>query len=67
MTAFLAKGVFKDYDDAIENMVRERDVFMPNEENHRVYTELYNKAYSNLASRLKPIEKTLHNFQTGGK
>ena len=66
MTAFLAQGVFKDYDDAIAHMVREKDVFTPNEANHRVYMELYDKAYVRLAPQLKPIEKTLHHFQTGG-
>ena len=66
MVAFLSQGVFRDYADAIAHMVQARDVFTPDEANHRVYMELYAKAYSHLASRLKPIEKALHRFQTGG-
>lgn len=66
MVAFLAQGVFKDYEDAIVHMVQNKDVFVPNMENHRIYMKIYSKAYSHLASRLKPIEKYLHKFQTGG-
>ena len=66
MVAFLSQGIFKDYEEAIGHMVRKRDVFTPDEEKHRIYMELYDKAYSRLESRMKPIEKTLHHFQTGG-
>ncbi|MBR3554232.1 MAG: FGGY-family carbohydrate kinase [Clostridia bacterium] len=66
MVAFLSQGVFGNYEDAIAHMIQQKDVFVPNAENHRVYMELYDKAYSHLASRLKPIEKVLHHFQTGG-
>lgn len=66
MVAFISQGVYGSYEDAIEHMVHKKDVFIPNEENHRTYMKIYGKAYSHLASRLKPIEKYLHHFQTGG-
>ena len=66
MSAFISKGVYKDYEDAISHMVQKKDVFIPNERNHGIYMKIYNKAYSRLASKLKSIEKHLHNFQTGG-
>ena len=66
MVAFIARGVYRDYEEAIAHMVRERDVFTPDGANHRVYMELYDKAYAGLAARLKPIENALHRFQTGG-
>ena len=66
MVAFLSQGVFDSYEDAISHMVHQKDVFMPNEKNHRTYMKIYSKAYSHLAARLRPIEKYLHHFQTGG-
>ena len=66
MVAFISQGVYGSYEDAIKHMVHKKDVFIPNEENHRTYMKIYGKAYSHLASRLKPIEKYLHHFQTGG-
>ena len=66
MGAFISQGVYSSYEDAIEHMVHKKDVFIPNEENHRTYMKIYGKAYSHLASRFKPIEKYLHHFQTGG-
>ena len=66
MVAFRSQGVFGSYEDAISHMVQRRDVFTPDEKNHRIYMKIYDRAYSHLASRLKPIEKYLHHFQTGG-
>lgn len=59
MVAFIAKGVFKDYDEAIRSMVHEKDVFRPNGEAHRIYAELYGKAYSKVFGRLQPIYKNI--------
>lgn len=59
MVAFIANGVFKDYDDAIKNMVCEKDVFEPNAENHAIYMTLYKKAYSKIFSKLEPINKKI--------
>lgn len=59
MVAFIEKGILKDYDDAISHMVQEKDVFRPNEENHTVYMEYYDKAYSHLSDKLKGINKNI--------
>ena len=62
MVAFLAMGTFQDYDDAIAHMVQEKDVFCPNEENHLLYMEYYNKAYAKLSGKLKFIDKNIVNI-----
>lgn len=59
MVAFVAKGTFKDYNEAIRHMVREKDVFEPNPENHRTYMTLYNKAYRKIFGKLNPINKKI--------
>lgn len=59
MVAFVAKGEFKDYDEAIKNMVHEKDVFTPNTENHKVYEELYAKVYRKIYPKLAPIYKPI--------
>ena len=59
MVAFTAQGVFEDLDDAVAHMVRQKDVFEPNAENHAVYMEYYEKAYSKLPSKLKRINKNI--------
>jgi Sugar (pentulose and hexulose) kinases len=66
MVALISQGVYGSYEDAVQHMVHTKDVFIPNEENRRTYVKIYCKAYSRLASRLTPIEKYLHHFQTGG-
>lgn len=48
MTAFVGLGEFDSYQSAVHAMVHDGDVFLPNEENHRKYTEIYNKVYSKL-------------------
>ncbi len=62
MAAFLAMGTFKDYEDAIAHMVQEKDVFRPDEDNHRRYMAFYNKAYALLSDKLEPIDKNIVNL-----
>lgn len=59
MVAFIATGVFKSYDDAIEHMVRVKDTFMPDAHNHELYENLYKKAYSKIENKLEPINKAI--------
>ena len=42
MVAFIAKGEFDNYQEAIKSMVHEKDVFMPIKENNKVYSGMYN-------------------------
>ena len=59
MPAFIALGVYKDYDDAIAHMVREKDTFSPDPEVHAIYQRLYNEAYVNIYPALKKTEKNI--------
>ena len=59
MAAFVSMGVFGDYGEAAESMVHVKDTFTPDGENHRVYMEIYRKAYSKIYGRLEPIYKRL--------
>lgn len=57
MVAFISKGVFKNYDDAIASMVHNKKVFVPNEENHKAYMVIYKSAYSKIFGSLEHIYK----------
>ena len=59
MVAFVADGVFKDYDDAIRSMVHEKDVFMPDETAHSTYMDIYKGAYSKIFGKLEPIYRKI--------
>ncbi len=59
MVAFVAKGVFADYDDAIAHMVQPKDTFAPRQEEHERYMDCYEKIYSRLPARLRPIDKSI--------
>lgn len=55
MAAFLAQGVFRDYDEAIRGMVHEGDVFRPDPARHKIYAQLYRGVYARLYPRLEPL------------
>lgn len=59
MVAFVSKGVFKDYDEAIKSMVRVKVEFTPNEENHKLYENIFNDAYVKMYPKLEPIYKKI--------
>lgn len=65
MVAFIAKGIFKDYDEAIASMVHEKDCFLPREEVHHVYMGLYYGAYRKIFSHLEPLYKKIIKFTKG--
>ena len=59
MVAFVAKGVFADFDEAAKAMVHVKDTFQPNEKNHEIYNEIYEQAYRKIYPRLRPIYQKL--------
>lgn len=59
MVAFVAKGEFSSYEEAIKSMVHETDVFTPNVQNHKIYDELYTKAYRKVFPKLEPLYKAI--------
>ena len=63
MVAFVAKGEFKSYDEAIKSMVHEKDVFKPIPENHAVYMNIYNKVYRKIYKNVRPLYATMNNLK----
>lgn len=59
MVAFISRGIFKDYDDAISHMVHETSVFLPRPDVHETYMDLYTGAYRKIFGRLEPIYKRI--------
>ena len=63
MVAFVAKGEFTGYDEAIKSMVHEKEVFTPNPENHEVYMNIYNKVYRKIYKNVRPLYATMNNLK----
>lgn len=55
IAGFVALGRFKDIDEGIENMVHIKNLFKPNEENVRIYDNIYTRVYKNIYRNLKPL------------
>lgn len=58
----LALGVYSDRQEAIDNMVKKRDTFMPIEKNVELYKEINQKVYSNLAASADELLKVSHSI-----
>jgi sugar (pentulose or hexulose) kinase len=56
----LALGIYKDRQEAIDNMVRRRDTFAPIPENVALYKEINEKVYSRLADDTDDILRRSH-------
>lgn len=59
MAAFLAQGIFHDYDEAIRSMVHEGDAFHPDPDRHKLYAQLYRGVYARLYPRLEPLYRRI--------
>lgn len=55
MVAFVSLGVFDDFESAVKSMVRYKDIFTPEEANHKVYMDLYHDVYKKLYKQLRPL------------
>lgn len=60
MVGFVSQGIYKDFNEALDNMVRVRDEFLPNMKEHEIYMQLYSDIYSKTYPRLKPIYTRLY-------
>ncbi len=59
MVAFVAKGEFKDYEEATKSMVQVSRTFEPDMKTHEIYIRIYNNVYSKMYKRLEPLYKRL--------
>lgn len=62
IVGFVGLGVYKSYDEAVQNMVRYSKVFQPDKNNAKIYDALYNRVYKNIYSNLKGIYKEIQNI-----
>ena len=62
IAAFMAMGEFSSYDEAVRSMVHDKDVFMPDMENHKVYLELYNDVYRHIEKNNTKLFRKLRKF-----
>jgi sugar (pentulose or hexulose) kinase len=58
--AALALGIYKDRQEAIDNMVRRRDTFMPIPENVALYKEINENVYRHIAAHTDELLKKSH-------
>lgn len=57
--ASVATGYYKTFEEAVENMVHEKDVFEFNPDNHATYSKINDEAYKKLSEMLEPTLKTI--------
>lgn len=55
IVGFISLGVYKDADEAINYMVKTKDIFEPNMIKHDFYYKTYKSVYSKMARRLVPL------------
>ncbi len=55
MVAFVAMGIFKSYDEALNSMVSVKDIFYPDMQTHQLYDTIYNTVYRKIYPRLSPV------------
>ena len=60
--AAVATGLYDSFDSAVQAMVKSKDEFTPNWENHKIYNQINNGAYKQLPAL---IENTLKNVYEG--
>jgi sugar (pentulose or hexulose) kinase len=66
MIAFVSLGIYEDISEAIQNMVRVKDVFEPNMSIHKKYMNTYYYVYEKIYPRLLPVFKGMKK-NSGGK
>ena len=62
IVAFVSMGIYKSNNEALKNMVRIRDEFIPNEKEHQIYLRLYSEVYCNIFNNLVHLYKNLNDI-----
>lgn len=58
--AAVATGLYKDFDEAVNHMIKQKDEFYPNMDNHKAYLKI-NEAYRDLPKMMEETLKTVYN------
>jgi sugar (pentulose or hexulose) kinase len=56
----VATGVYPDFDEAVRNMVKPKDEFIPNDENYRIYNRINEGVYRDLPGLMESTLKTVY-------
>ena len=56
----VATGLYKGFDEAVNNMVKQKDEFIPNEDNHKKYNKINSQAYRDLPKIMEETLKTVY-------
>lgn len=65
--SFVSLGKFTSYEDAIAHMVRIRDTFTPDAEEHKLYDRIYREVYRRYYRAVTPLHKLLGAITRNGK
>ena len=60
VATFTAVKEFKDVHEAVKNMTKFSQTFVPNKENHKLYDKIYKNVYLKMYPRLKPLNDTIN-------
>ncbi|MGN0251659.1 MAG: FGGY-family carbohydrate kinase, partial [Oliverpabstia sp.] len=66
MAAFVGLGVFRNYEEAVESMVRYKDVFKPDMKQHRIYERLYGEVFKNIYGKPSGLYEKLYEIYHSG-
>ncbi|GMO46632.1 MAG: FGGY-family carbohydrate kinase [Treponemataceae bacterium] len=72
MAAFVSKGIFSSYEQAVSEMVHVKDEFLPDKNACAIYRELYERIFLKLFARLSPLYEEIDSIikcrnQSGGQ
>lgn len=62
IVAFVSMGIYKNNDEALKNMVRIRDEFLPDEKEHQIYLRLYSEVYCKIFDNLVHLYENLNDI-----
>lgn len=56
----VATNLYDSFEEAVKNMVKQKDEFIPNEENHKIYNKINSGVYKDLPKLLESTLKTMY-------
>ena len=63
--ACVGLGIYRDFDQAIAGMVRQKDVFQPNDANHQLYLRINDQVYRHITGYTDEILKKAYPIFNG--
>jgi sugar (pentulose or hexulose) kinase len=60
---FVALGIYKNYEEAIKNMVHHKSEYVPNNINVNIYKDFYNRVYKKIYPALRELYKEIRDIE----